>query len=368
LSVSLLSLAAYNFFTDVLTALRMVRVTSVVQFASGVIFAIGSVVLLLGWRRDATAIVVAYAGSCAITLLVAVVWLRHAWRATPESHEPLPHRQLWGKLVPFAAWLWTVNLLYNFVGVVDRYMMMHFARTDDPLALVGHYHSSQVVPMLMVSMCGLIGGIVMPHLSHDWEAGRTRDVSLKVNLTIKLLGLAMLAGSVVTLFGAPLLFGVAFHGKYSGGEEILPWTLVYCAWMALIPLAQMYLWCVERPTLASMALAGSLVVNVGLCFVLLPRFGLHGVVWATAAANLFALACIYRFNSWLGQRIDKGVWLVTLLPLALGAGAWFSLVALIATMGIVVFSDWLLSRDEKQLLMANWKQRFAARRAAASYR
>ncbi len=368
LAVSLLGLAAYNFFTDVLTALRMVRVTSVVQFASGLIFAVGSIVLLLGWRRDATAIVVAYAGSCAITLLVAVVWLRHSWRATPEAPEPLAHRQLWGKLVPFAAWLWTVNLLYNLVGVVDRYMMMHFAPTNDPLALVGHYHSSQVVPMLMVSMCGLIGGIIMPHLSHDWEAGRASDVSMKVNLTIKLLGLAMLAGSVVTLFGAPLLFGIALHGKYAGGEEILPWTLIYCAWMALIPLAQMYLWCVERPTLASMALAGSLIVNVGLCFVLLPRFGLHGVVWATAAANLFALACIYRFNSWLGQRIDKGVWIVTLLPIVLAAGAWISLAVLAATVAIICFTDWVLSRDEKQLLIANWKQRFPTRRAAASYR
>jgi len=198
-------------------------------------------VLLLGWRRDAAAIVVAYAGSCAVTLAVAVVCLRGTWRATPDSFNPLPHRQLWRKLVPFAAWLWTVNLLYNLVGVVDRYMMMHFAPTDDPLALVGHYHSSQVVPMLMVSMCGLIGGIIMPHLSHDWESGRTSDVTTKLNLTIKLLALAMFAGSVVALFGAPLLFGVAFHGKYAGGEEILPWTLVYCTWMALIPLAQMYL-------------------------------------------------------------------------------------------------------------------------------
>jgi O-antigen/teichoic acid export membrane protein len=360
LAASLLALAAYNFLTDVLTALRMVRVTSVVQFASGLLFAVGSIVLLLGWRRDAAAIVVAYAGSCAATLIVTAFCLRRTWRATPASLDPLPQRQLWGKLVPFAAWLWTVNLLYNLVGVVDRYMMMHFAPTDDPLALVGHYHSSQVVPMLMVSMCGLIGGIIMPHLSHDWESGRVSDVTTKVNLTIKLLGLAMFAGSVVTLFGAPLLFGIAFHGKYSGGEEILPWTLVYCIWMALIPLAQMYLWCAERPTLASLALAGSLIVNVGLCFVLLPRFGLHGVVWATAAANLFALACIYRFNGWLGQRLDRGVWIVTLLPLALGAGPWISLAAFGAIVAIIVFSGQLLTRDEKFLLSATWRQRFAA--------
>ena len=358
LAVCLLALVAYNFLTDVLTAMRMVRVTSIVQFISGLLFAVLTIGLLLGWRRDATAIVVAYAGSYAVALAATVVWLRRTWRAIPEPTDRLPQRQLWSKLAPFAAWLWTVNLLYNLVGVVDRFMMMHFARSSDPLTLVGHYHSSQIVPMLMVSMCGLIGGIIMPHLSHDWEAGRTADVATKLNLTIKLLGLAMLAGSVLTLFAAPLLFDVAFHGKYAGGEEILPGTLVYCSWMALIPLAQMYLWCVERPTLASLALAGSLVVNVALCFLLLPRFGLHGVVWATAAANFCALICIYQFNRWLGLRLDAGVWLVTLLPIVLGAGPWLALAALAAVACGIVATDWVLGADEKQLLTAAWRKRF----------
>jgi len=106
-----------------------------------------------------------------------------------------------------------------------------------------------------------------------------------------------------------------------------------------------------------LALAGSLVVNVGLCFVLLPRFGLHGVVWATAAANLFALACIYRFNGWLGQRLDRGIWIVTLLPLALGAGPWVSLMALGAIAVAILGSRQVLSRAEKDVLIGAWRQR-----------
>ena len=66
LSVSLLALVAYNFLTDVLTAMRMVRVTSVVQFVSGLLFALFSIALLLGWRQNAAAIVIAYAGSCGL--------------------------------------------------------------------------------------------------------------------------------------------------------------------------------------------------------------------------------------------------------------------------------------------------------------
>ena len=35
---------------------------------------------------------------------------------------------------------------------------------------------------------------------------------------------------------APLLFGVAFQGKFDGAMEILPWTLTYCIWFALFNL------------------------------------------------------------------------------------------------------------------------------------
>ncbi len=356
LAVSLIAVIAFNFLTDMFTALRMVRITGQVQFWSTLVFCVLSIVLLVDWRKDAVAIVVAYAVSCAGTFVWAVVWFRAAWRGIPDPEDHLPHSQLWQKLVPFAAWLWSVNLLYNLTGVVDRYMLMHYAPTDNPLALDGDYHTSQVVPMLMVSVCGILGGIVMPYLSHDWESGRKDDVALKLNLTIKLLGLGMLLGSAITLLGAPLLFGILLHGKYTGGYAILPWTLTYCVWMGLIPLAQMYLWCAERPTLASLALAVGLVINVILCWILLPSYGLHAVAWASAAANLFSLVMIYQFNRAHGLRIDRGTWLVTLLPLAVGGGTIAAL-AVSALAGLaIVLTDQVLSKDEKTLLMATLRR------------
>ena len=131
----------------------------------------------------------------------------------------------------------------------------------------------------MVSVSGIVGGILLPYLSHDWEAGSRPAVAAKLNLAIKLLGVAMFAGSALVLLASPLLFGVAFHGKYDGGLAILPWTLTYCIWMALVPLAQMYLWCAERARLPTFALVAGLITNVVLCRLLLPGFGLHGVVW-----------------------------------------------------------------------------------------
>ena len=361
LGVSLVAVVAYNFLTEMLTALRMVRVVSIVQFFNAVAFALLSVGLVFGWRRDAHAIVAAYALSSLLLVVPTLYWFRKTWRCIPEPTETLAHRDMWGKLLPFAASVWMMNLLYNLVGVVDRYMIIHYAPAPDPLTLVGYYHSSQVVPALMVSMAGLIGGILLPHLSHDWEAGGRAAVAAKINLALKLLGLTMFAASALVLLAAPLLFGVMLEGKYAGGQQILPWTLIYCTWMALVPMAQMYLWCAERARLPSFALIAGLVVNVLLCRWLLPLYGLPGVAWATAAANFVGLSLIYLCNRWLGMHVERGTWLVTLLPVLLGFGPLVALAAVGVVALEIATGNWLLNRDEKQQIIAVYRHYTAGR-------
>jgi PST family polysaccharide transporter len=352
LAVSLMTVIAYNYLTEMLTALRMVRVASIVQLINTVLFAIFSVALVFGWRCNAAAIVVAYALSSITMAVPVLIWFRGTWRQIPEPIEPLTHSALWNKLVPFALSVWAVNLLYNLVGVVDRYMMVHYANTSDPLALVGDYHSSQVVPMLMVSVSGIVGGILLPYLSHDWEAGDKAAVAAKLNLSIKVLGVGMFIGSAMVLLAGPLLFGWALHGKYDGGLAILPFTSTYCIWMALIPLVQMYLWCAERARLPTFALIAGLVTNVVLCRLLLPGYGLHGVVWATCAANLVTLVIMFQFNRAFGMTTPLGTWAVVLLPLLLGTGR----VAVVAvTIGLcfeILVADRIFTGDEKQQFIA----------------
>ena len=217
---------------------------------------------------------------------------------------------------------------------------------------MGSYHSSRIVPLLLVSIAALLGTVILPHLSHDWEAGRRNEVSARMNLTLKLLGLLLFVGSIGILLAAPFLFNVAFDGKFRGGLDVLPWTLTYCAWFGMVTMAQMYLWCAERARLSCLALFIGLVMNVGLNLVLLPRFGLAGAVWATAAANFVALALIYRFNAWLGMKIERSLLLVSLLPLTLGLGPFAAVTTLVAVIVGIIATDRILSCEEKQQLGA----------------
>ena len=359
LGITLAVVIVFNYLTELLTALRQARVTAVVQFFNSLMFAGGSLLLLWAWHREATALVAAYGIACLAQIIGMIWFLRRQYRALPSQElaavgERPATEGFWARLLPFAAWVWVSNLLYNLFDVADRYMIVHTSQAADPLAVVGSYHSSRIVPLLLVSIAALLGTVILPHLSHDWEAGRRTEVSARMNLTLKLLGLLLFVGSIAILLAAPFLFNVAFNGKFRGGMDVLPWTLTYCAWFGMVTMAQMYLWCAERARLSCLALLIGLVTNIGLNLVLLPRFGLAGAVWATAAANFIALALVYRFNAWLGMKIERSLLLVSLLPLTLGLGPLAAVVALAAVIVGVIATDRILSRDEKRRLGAVW--------------
>ncbi len=302
LASCLAAVIAYNYLTEMLTALRLVRVSSVFQFVNTAAFAGFSVVLLAMWRADAMAIVVAYGSSCLLLVIVAIGWLACAWPRLPTDQHHLQHGELWAKLLPFAVWVWTTNLLYNLFEVVDRYMVVHYGNLPDSQAQIGQYHSAQVVPLLIVSIAGILAGMILPHLAKDWEGGRRKQVKRTLNLTIKLLGLAVYAGSTVVLVLAPLLFETIWHGKFPLGQSLFPLVLLSCAWLGLATVAQMYLWCAEKARWGCMALGLGLAANVALNFVLIPQFGLGGAVAATTTANAVVLVTVL----WLNRRFGMG--------------------------------------------------------------
>ncbi|MEX2142276.1 MAG: lipopolysaccharide biosynthesis protein [Pirellulales bacterium] len=355
LAIGLVAVIAYNYLTEMLTALRLVRISSMVQFLNTLAFAALSVVFLALWRLDALAIVLAYAGSCLLLVLAAIVWLAMHWSQLPRDGAHVPRGEMWRKLMPFAVWVWVTNLLYNLFEVIGRYMLLHVGNLPNAQALVGQYHSAQVIPVLIVSVASLLAGMILPHLSRDWEWGDRGRVSDTLNLTLKLLGLATFAGSLLVLLAAPLLFDLAWQGKYAEGLTLLPLALASCGWLALSTVAQMYLWCAERATLGCVSLAIGLVTNILLNLALIPAYGLPGAVIATATSNFAVLGIVLALNRGLGMRVQHATALVGLLPLALLLGSWVALAVLALTVLGLLTSHRLLTEQEKQRIVSVWQ-------------
>ena len=350
------ALVAFHYFVNLLSALRNVRLLTALQALNSLAFAAMGIVLVLWWDATAQSAIVAFAAANAICAACGVAWLAGRWRVLPADGPPPPHREMWSRLVPFAASVWMASLLANLFDLADRYVIVHYlpGTPEEALAQAGNYHTSRVLPLLLVSIAGLLSPMITPHLSRDWEEGRRERVSMRLNLYLKLLGLGMSAGAVAVLLAAPLLFGVVFQGKFSGGLAVLPGTLTYCVWFGMAMVAQNYLWCAEKARLGSLALAVGLSLKVGLSLWLVPEMGLLGAVVAAGAAHLAALVLILQFSRPLGLRTDLGTWIVLAVPALFWLGPWASAVVLIGLFAETIATDRILSAEEKAHLLHAW--------------
>jgi len=353
---ALLLVVAFNFILELVMALCWPRAATWMQFANGLAFAACGAVLVLGTTWGAAGVVAAYGAACFLTTAGAALLLRRRWKREPRDRSSLAGRRLWSRIMPFAIWLWLADVVMNLFASVDRYMIVHLSGLEAAEAslLVADYHASRIVPFLMVALADMLSGMLLPYLSRDWEAGRRAAVSEQTNLALKLGGLAITLGSAVVLLASPLLFDVLLAGKYDGGRDVLPWTLVACCYLALVSVANAFLLCAERGKLITGSLAAGLAINVVLNAFLLPRFGLVGAVAATAAANAVVVLLVYFLCGRVGLARDRAAWLVAALPLGLKRG-------------------WLFTPPQRDTLSAAldryagiWRTRFAQRRATSS--
>ncbi len=353
-AVTLAGVIAFNFLTELFTALRRSRIASTLQFTHSLIFTVLGLGLLVTTAGGAGAVAGAYGAACIIACLGASLALRESWRAAPESPSTLSHLDFWSKLLPFAAWIWVANLLANLTDVADRYMILYFAPGDavSASALIGHYHSSRVAPDVLAGIVAMLASVLLPYNSHDWEAGNHAAVVRRINLAIKLAGIVLTAAGVAVLMLSSVLFQGVLEGKYDLGEAVLPWTLVQASWLSLSVLAMGYLWCAERAQFAVAVTAVGLTCNVILNLWLVPWLALEGAVIATAVANAAAFITAIGLSHRLGMRISRGGIATSLLPLTLLLGPAAAFVAVMAFAAISVGTTWVFTADEKMHVLS----------------
>jgi PST family polysaccharide transporter len=353
IGVCLASVILHHTLTALLASLRLYRIVSAMNFVQSMLFA--GVSLALMYRTPNIAgIVIGYAVASVVASALAIFWAWPALFQLEPASEKLAHSQFWMKLLQFAFFVWVSNLFSQLFAVVDRYMLVHCAGLSPSEALdqVGHYHSSRVIPLLLVSVAELLSGLIMPHLSHDWEAGRREHVGHRLNTGVKLTSLGMLFSGACILAAAPFLFHVVLEGRYDEGLAVLPWTLAGCVWYGIYCIAQNYLWCAEKTRLATAPLGIGLLANVILNLFLLPVYGLHGAVLATAVSTALCLATVLILSRRHGMKLDIGTWLLAAAPTAIGFGMWPAIVCCGGVCLMAIATPMIFTADERRELAA----------------
>ena len=353
-ALSLVAVILHHYLEALFAALRKYTIVSTMHFCQSMLFAIISLTLMWFWQFSAASIVIGYGAACLISAICILMLKGRAVAEEAVHVDPIAHSEFWPPLLRFAFWVWIINLFCHLFGIVDRYMLVHCSGLDSTaaLALVGQYHASRIIPLLFLSVADLLAGAVMPYLSHDWEAGARDRVSDRLNFVLKLTSFVMLAGGVVVLWCAPILFQIAFEGRYNEGLSVMPWTIAYCIWYSLLLVAQNYVWCAEKTRLGVVPVVAGLLLNIAINLVLVPAWGLAGAVISTNIATAFALILMYWLNRRAGMHLDPGMIILSVAPLALCGGVWSGSAVLVLLVVLAAFSKRLITQDERTMMTA----------------
>lgn len=348
MALALLAQVAYNFLYEVNLSLRHVRVISWMQFTQGISFAVIGVTWL-SWSNDWSVLLPSYAVCCLLATLLGV-WC--AWTKSADElglSGEIPHKEMWPRILPFAAALWIANLLSNSFELSDRYMLLHFSTGGETVgqAAVGQYFCGRIIPNLLMSVALMLGGVILPYLSQDWEAGRRDAVESRIRQLLAIVTISFTAISVAAIVCSPILFDGIFAGRYSEAKAILPLSLLHCTWSSLGFIAGSYLLCAERVHVGSMILFVGLILNLALNAPLIQHFGLTGSVIATAVANWVVMLLTFRSLGRYGCPLSRRTIGLTMLPAVILCGPAIAIYVVGGMIFLAGRTEWVLCEKDR---------------------
>jgi len=349
MAASVMMVSLSNFMTSLMESLRQVRVVTLMRFITGILFATLGVGFVLLMENAAVGATIGFGISSLIGTIPAL-WILFRYRDTlRNTGEPLAHSTMWKRLAPFALWMWASNFFNNCFELSDRYMLLYCSpvSADAAQGFVGQYHSGRQIPLLLVSLALMLGGVLIPYMSEHWEKGRKKEACKQLIWALKLVSLTFTCAGIVIQLFAPFIFDTILEGRYDEGLAVLPLTLVYCIWFGLTMIAQNYLWVVEKGKWIALSIGAGLIINLVLNWLWIPSLGVNGAVIATATSNAILLALIYYFNQREGCPPGIGVIYCSIFPLVLLLPVVYS-IALTLVIAIAAWQSQLIFRNNEK--------------------
>ena len=142
--------------------------------------------------------------------------------------------------------------------------------------------------------------------------------------------------------------------------EILEVVLVTTIVLGGYHTVRSYMLCSERPLALTAVWLGGLGLNVVLNLVLIPRFQVKGAAIACLISSAVSTAIVMGLTHRAGLRLAGSTWAVCTLPVVLLAPPPHMLAVLALAAGLVVWTDWLLSAEDKSQLNRWLAERFGS--------
>jgi O-antigen/teichoic acid export membrane protein len=313
------TLVLYHSMLGLLKGLRMFRALSVAELVAATLFTVLALGLAEAGWGTARVLMLAYAASNVLTLLVFAPGLyRRLVRMEAEAPsppiEPRIHpekeRPVWSTLLKYSVWVGGTAMLWH---AMAYYPTWHLLKVTDE-ATVGTLHAVRMITQFVQIAAVMLAQVVAAAVNRTWEhEGRERAIAQLDHLT-KLSFLVLLGGAILLVIARPVMMRL-LPGKVAPGVAAYQPLLLFFFVLGAILLITIRLNLLEKPRLVFFAwLIGCAASLVG-CFVFLgspsERFtngsgqALRIAAWASVcgvvAALLVLLVLVHRRRIGVGR-------------------------------------------------------------------
>lgn len=356
IAISLVAIVLFNTLQDLTESLRLLRAASWMRMLHSLGFTLLGAAFVFTVNANVFWVSIAFLLATMIACLPAWPALRSLRGQGVMGSLPVLPSDVWKKIGRYALWNCLISSISNVFELSDRYMLLVLGgETQTAQAMVGQYHASRMIPVLMIGIALMVSNLLLPYLVSHWERKEFKEVVRLLELALKGMAIASTFGSAAVLAVAPQMFELMFQGRYDASLTILPMTLVYCIWFSLYTIGEDYLWCHEKGGWAAASLVLAVLANCGLNAMLIPYWGLEGATLATLLANGIAWGALMLISRQFGWKPSWSLIAVTFFPLTLCLGAIGALLSC-AVMLLVLRYSRLLDEHERQTISVLWNK------------
>jgi O-antigen/teichoic acid export membrane protein len=268
----------------VLRLQQRAREFSALTFARAASTLVLRIVLVMGFRLGVMGVVAADVIVTAVMMLLMIQWFA-------PLIKPMFSRKVLGASLSFGLPRVPHGFALQVMAVGDRWVLSRYMTLRD----VGVYS--------MGVSFGLIQKIVLGAFEYAWApfyyaTAREPDAP-RVFSTVTTYGVALLALMTAGLSAIAFdLLDVVTRGQYVAAEGVVVWTAVGVFFYGVYLLTSIGLNITSRTRYYPVSTAAGAAANIGLNFLLVPRYGIIGAAWANGAA--YAVQAAIAFG--LAQR------------------------------------------------------------------
>jgi len=291
LSLALVPVGFYaSTFSSLFTSLRDFQWSALISVSIAACQLVLVLALVLGLQWGVTGAVLAVIASQALGVAISLVLFRRRYELKWARPTLEGLRDTFSYGIRFYVGK-VSNLLNVQLGTV---VLSMFASRE----MIGLFDVANQLTMRVTTVPDALVTILMPRVAGD-PSGRRELVAQSARVTLVVCGVLLLVMGVF----APQIVGILFSSAFLPAVPLIRLLAAATLLIATAKVFVAYLTCVNRPGIASAAIAAGVVANLVLLVLLLPVMGLMGAAIAMAGNYLVtsvALTAVFHRLSGLG--------------------------------------------------------------------